>query len=192
MKLRTSPETKNKANKDLDQIAQLIKESTAQTPLYDPFSLRHFNPAALLHFKSEIPSMLVAEHVREGSQFDHYNTTPEQFMVMNLQVYEYYKAMQFAEETIMPQFTLNNLKNITPEMIVDWIRHIHRLCANKLFLAEGNRQSGEYANDLVLRWHAGTQWQMNLFKTWFHSKHDKKKNDPALMKQLNSIGLDKS
>ena len=127
--------------------------------------------------------------IDEKGEFDNYN--PKHFSGLHSQLYDYFRAMVFAEEEIMPQMTIDNLKNITPEKITDWIRNIHRFTA-KTLLGVDKKSSGEYTQELVLRWHAGTQWQLKFGRIWFSIPPGKRLNDNKLHEILTNVGTNKA
>lgn len=66
------------------------------------------------------------------------------------------EAYLYAQNTVLPQIKAVGMANITADILLDWVKNIHRLIGKSL-MHEIDRQSGVYTDRIILRWHLGME-----------------------------------
>lgn len=114
--------------------------------MLDLSRLTEFNHALIYGFEPESsPRRLAGSETFEDALF------PEAGQHQDM-----LNAYLYAQETILPQIKKIGLPNITPDMLIEWVKTIHGFIGNSLMQAH-DRKSGEYTNEIILRWHLGAE-----------------------------------
>lgn len=114
--------------------------------MLDLSRLTEFNHALIYGFEPESsPRRLAGSETFEDALF------PEAGQHQDM-----LNAYLYAQETILPQIKKIGLLNITPDMLIEWVKTIHGFIGNSLMQAH-DRKSGEYTNEIILRWQLGAE-----------------------------------
>ncbi len=114
--------------------------------MFDLAKLTEFNHALVYGFE---PESSVARLEGSESYEDALYPTASQHQDM-------LEAYLYAQDTLLPQIKTVGLANITADMLLDWVKNIHKFIGKSL-MQTANRQSGIYTDRIVLRWHLGMQ-----------------------------------
>ncbi|ASQ46057.1 Fic family protein [Legionella clemsonensis] len=108
--------------------------------------LTEFNHALVYGFEPESsPQRLAGSETFEDALF------PEAG-----QHHDVLNAYLYAQNIILPRIQEIGLPNVSPTMLIEWVKTIHGFIGKSLMQAHG-RKSGEYTNEIVFRWHLGAE-----------------------------------
>lgn len=109
-----------------------------------------------LTFNHALPYLFQIEAVDEVPQELQHLTAYGQYT-------DFLEGYLFAQETALPTLRQFGLESITPEIVVDLLRQLHRRFAySMLNYIPKNIKSGEYLDSLVTHWHHGSQMQNEI------------------------------
>ncbi|WED42911.1 Fic family protein [Legionella cardiaca] len=97
-------------------------------------------------------------------------------------------AYLYAQNTILPFIRENGWKKVDEKLFLEWINTLHGFIGNTLLSTHG-RKAGQYTEELVLRWHKGSQLSTEFILFLSDSHTIKNKNKFIL--HLVELGLDK-
>jgi prophage maintenance system killer protein len=140
--------------------------------MLDLSKLTEFNHALVYGFEPESsPRRLAGSETFEDALF------PEAGQHQDM-----LNAYLYAQETILPKIKNIGLTNITPDMLIEWVKTIHGFIGKSLLQAH-DRKSGEYTDEIILRWHLGAELSVHFI--YYLSGLHESKSPKQLAKFLN-------
>ncbi|MGQ3890560.1 Fic family protein [Legionella sp. CNM-4043-24] len=111
---------------------------------FDLSSLTEFNPALVYSFEPEAPRQYLENKDKIS---DSYHFIIGQHVDM-------LRAYQYAQSVILPYIREHGIQSITPDMLLDWIKQIHREIGRHILESEG-LTAGCWSTKDIIRAHAG-------------------------------------